>query len=259
MNRIDVYFKSNQNGIDGSQITAMGIHGLLFNTLKRFSASEVEWLHRHPIPKPVSIVPLYSQVGYLEGLRLTSLSERASILINNSWNMMFDQETALHLGEQNFRIVGIEKVALPAWREVTRYSTNEFVKLRFLSPTSFKSDSTLSLFPLPDKVFGWLYRVWQSYAPEDLRAPAEWLVWCNRNIQVTEHNIRTVQVAMRQREIYTGFVGDAVFEALDHDLMGLHYFNAFSNLAPISGVGRKTMMGMGVVDKISIDNEKKGY
>ena len=49
---------------------------------------------------------------------------------------------------------------------------------------------------------------------------------------------------------FTGFVGDVLFEARHCSDEQLRVFQALGQLAPYSGVGRKTTMGMGAVERL---------
>ena len=55
-----------------------------------------------------------------------------------------------------------------------------------------------------------------------------------------------------------GFVGEVQFEAKDDAALYLSVLQGLARLAPYCGVGRKTTMGMGAVERINTDNDWNG-
>lgn len=131
------------------------------------------------------------------------------------------------------------------------------VSLEFLTPTSFSQRQGELLLPIPYNVFKRPFEVWQDYAPEAYQLPTDWLEWCEKNVFVTRHEVRSVQKNINKHKRFAGFVGKARFEVRvpremdeQHRRLYCSVFNALGQFATFSGIGRKTTMGMGAVELI---------
>lgn len=80
--------------------------------------------------------------------------------------------------------------------------------------------------------------------------PTGWLDWCTQNVFVTQHHIETATVSIDKNDRFTGFVGEVWFEAYRGEELALRAWQALTDLAVFCGVGHKTTMGMGVVERI---------
>jgi hypothetical protein len=253
MYHITVTFTPRSGRLIGQEITARGLHGLLFGLLHETDVNESTWLHSHPSPKPFSLVPLYTAEGDLAGLRLASLVERATYLLLACWGRVRENGRALTLGRQKFWVSDVVSAAGPTFADLATVEANTHLWLRFLSPTAFKQGPGSLPLPLPGNVFGWPVKVWQSFAPPALALPEAWLDWCAQDVFVSQHQIQTATVAISRNESFTGFVGDVQFRAESRRPQAelyLHVWQALAGLAAFSGVGHKTTMGMGAVDII---------
>jgi CRISPR-associated endoribonuclease Cas6 len=235
--------------LDGRFITARGLHGLLFDSLKHVDLEEAVWLHDHAAPKPFSLVPLYSNEGYLVGMRLATITDRATLLFMRAWEWARDTERPLRLGKQAFTVSTVECVPGPGWLALARTPPESRVHFRFLSPTAFKQGPGSLPLPVPVNVFSWPMRVWQAFAPPST-LPEGWLDWCEREVFVVAHDIETVRVTISRPDDFTGFVGEVHFAAHQGSSPELSAWQALSNLAAFSGIGHKTTMGMGAVERI---------
>lgn len=253
MHHITVTFSPLNGRIDGQKITARGIHGLLFHLLRQHDVNETTWLHSHPSPKPFSLVPLYTEDGSLAGLRLAAILERAAHLFLEGWHKAWQNGQPLRLGWQELRVREVVPVAGPGFADLAAKQSDTQVHLRFLSPTAFKQGPGSLPLPLPANVFSWPFRVWKSFAPAPLSLPEEWLAWCEQDVFVVEHQIETATVSISKQESFTGFVGDVRFRAETRhpdSKVYLHVWQALASLAAFCGVGHKTTMGMGAVDRL---------
>jgi CRISPR-associated endoribonuclease Cas6 len=119
------------------------------------------------------------------------------------------------------------------------------VRLRFLSPTTFRlAESRLMMpLPLPHLVFQSLEQKWNTFAYDGI-----WIDWpeFDRCVSIATHRLRTASVNMGgYRQV--GFVGNVEY-IIDRDvppkmLEAIHILAGFARYA---GVGAKTTMGMGV-------------
>lgn len=243
-------FEGDRGPLDGYRITARGLHGCLFHVLKALNAHGASWLHGHEAPKPYSIAPIYAPEGHLLGLRMTALTERAAELLVRAWQLAWEMGRQLRLGPQTFSVRGVEWVEGPDFAGLAQEQPADTIGLRFLSPTTFKQGRGALPLPLPHNVFAWPERVWLAYAPAVLHVPDDWLDWCGANVYVAQHRIETAEVALDKHVCFTGFIGEAVFECRDSTELYRRIWQALGSLAAFSGIGYKTTMGMGAVERI---------
>ncbi len=251
MHHITLSFTPIYEPLNGRNIHAKGLHGLLFNVTGQTDREESDWLHKHPVPRPFTMVPLYTEDGCLAGIRLSALTDRAANLFQRTGEWFCKTERPCHLGGQEFIIS--ESRCTPAlnWQQLALSEPTKQIGFHFISPTSFKQGPGHLPLPLPRNVFGSPIRFWQAFAPPMMAVPAGWLEWCQQDVFVTQHNIETVSVMISQRDKFTGFVGEVWFEARRGSDLNLRTWQALANLATICGIGYKTTMGMGAVERIS--------
>ncbi|KAA3664953.1 MAG: CRISPR system precrRNA processing endoribonuclease RAMP protein Cas6 [Chloroflexi bacterium] len=251
MNYITVSFHPQNGRIAGQHITMRGLHGLLFNVLKQVNEETAAWLHKHPSPKPFSMVPYYTNDGHLAGLRYALITDAALDIMLRAWQFATHQRTPLHLGRQSFTINNVECIEGPDFLTLANLTPHHQMQLEFVSPTAFRQGPGHLPLPLPGNVFRWPFNVWQRYAPERLRIHESWLDWCAKNVFVTAHRIETAVITINLRngrsDDFIGFVGPVTFHAQSKDDEALRIWQALGKLAAFSGVGHKTTMGMGAV------------
>lgn len=255
MHQITLTFQAVDEYINGRFVTARGLHGMLFHTLKEADPAEANWMHKHPAPKPFSLVPLYTEEGALAGVRVAALTERAAVLLLRAWEWRRDQGAELHLGKQYFTVSDVACAEGPTWIKLTRMTPGATMQLQFLSPTAFKQGPGHLPLPLPYNVFSWPARVWEAYGPPRT-LPEGWIAWCEQNVFVVSHQIETATVNISRRETFTGFVGVVDFEAHQGSDAELAAWQALGQLAAFSGVGHKTTMGMGAVEMFNNPNRR---
>ncbi len=249
MYTITTTFHPHGSRLEGRNITAQGLNGLFFNVLERTDPAGGKWLHEHASPKPYSVISFYTEQEELAGLRYAAVSENAAAIIAQSWQKVYQRGERLQLGRyQQFSVSDVTVQPGPGFMTLAESRPKREVRLRFLSPTSFKQGPGDLPLPLPGNVFRTPLVVWNSFAPPPLAIPDEWLAWCGREVFVTEHQIQTATIAISRQDSFTGFVGDVTFRAHQGDESSLCIWNALAQLAAFSGVGRKTTMGMGAVE-----------
>lgn len=243
---ITLLFHPTAAPLDGRDVTAKGLHGLLFKALKTADPEETDWLHDHPAPKPFSLAPLYAEGGVLAGLRLGTVSPRAAQLLLRGWEWHRARRSVHLIGRQPFVVAEVQCAAGPGWAELVEARPARVVELEFLSPTTFRQGPGHLPLPVPYNVFYWPWRVWQTYAPP-AALPEDWLEWSRRELFVTDVDIRTVPIYITPEDTLSGFVGRARFETNKGTREQLSLLHALARLAAYTGVGRKTTMGMGAV------------
>ncbi|MCB8945286.1 MAG: CRISPR system precrRNA processing endoribonuclease RAMP protein Cas6 [Ardenticatenaceae bacterium] len=251
MHTITYLFEPLDEPLNGRYIHAKGLHGFLFNITGQADRQESDWLHHHETPRPFTLVPLYGDDSCLAGIRLSTLTDRATSLFQRTGEWFSKTERPCHLGGHEFIIRESRTTPSISWQQLALSEPTRQIGLRFLSPCGFKQGPRVMPLPLPANVFGSPIRVWEAFAPPMMVIPPDWRDWCAQNVFVTQHNIETVQINISQRERFTGFVGEVWFEAHQGDEYHLRTWQALSTLATFCGVGYKTTMGMGAVERMS--------
>ena len=127
------------------------------------------------------------------------------------------------------------------------------ITLQFCSPTSFKQNGRYMLFPQERLILQSLIAKWDEIFPDcPLRDP-DAMQMLEQGIRITDYQLRSARYALKGTRI-PGFVGTVT---LDIDLSPpmRRIWNCLCMLAPFTGVGIKTALGMGGVQQIT--REKK--
>lgn len=124
------------------------------------------------------------------------------------------------------------------------------LRVRFLTPTTFKSHGQLVAEPTPRLVFGeGLLRRWEAFCPEhplpaDFRAFIETGVSVRRVIAYTRHSVMV-------KAPFKGFTADVIYD-IDPAAPPEHarFLALLADYTALCGVGKKTTMGLGMVDRV---------
>lgn len=122
--------------------------------------------------------------------------------------------------------------------------------LKFLSPTSFKCNTGQEFqpFPVPEAVFGNLYRRWNTFAPKALKFPR--IQWSGA---VMAHDLQTEKLRIKNFTI-PGAIGWVKYQFSKPDQAKIA--TTLAHFAFFAGVGCKTAMGMGQTILIEAKNNK---
>lgn len=253
MHQIGIGFQPTDSPLVGDHITARGLHGVLYHVLKQTDPQTATWLHKHTAPKPYTMVPYYdTDRSVLAGIRLTSITDRAAGVLIHAWRRAYHEQWPLQLGRIPFIVRDLEAIPGDSFTRHISAPAEPVVGLRFLAPTAFKQGPGHLPLPLPRNVFSWPWRVWHAFASSTLRLPPDWLDWCDANVFVIQHTIRTATVTISHTQPpFVGFVGEVWFEAKADELLYLSTLQALARVTPYSGVGHKTTMGMGAVELLT--------
>lgn len=117
------------------------------------------------------------------------------------------------------------------------------IKLKFLTPCSFKSQKRYQIFPREEWLINSLWRHWQSYAKEVILDDEEVKSQLAEYIQINGYNLRSVSYMLKGQKI-PSFIG-----TLDLKINGpeplARLVNLLINFGTYSGVGIKNALGMG--------------
>ena len=157
-----------------------------------------------------------------------------------------ETETEISLADYKFTLIAVDSLPsvnsqarLTSYKELVEHSEPcDVIKLKLLSPTSFKQNNRIQPFPLPELVFNNLLRRWNTFAPVEYHLPkVEW-----RGITAA-YDLKTEVIKTEVTEI--GSVGWVKYEFKNEEQA--RTATILANFANYSGVGRKTAKGMGKV------------
>lgn len=240
--------------------TPRGLHGLLFKLLAESDPAKAEWLHEHPAPKPFSLWVQKDTHGRVQTLRYSALTKPCAEALTAAWQVA--HQTQRRLGQEAYQLdlghgdsYHIDQVSVVVSHEFPHLASQPLPlkprqqTLLFRTPTDFKQGPVHLPLPHPRNVFGSPLRFWNAFAPEPLQIRFDWLDWCEQNVYVKQHNIRTITLPLNHRSSFTGFVGRVTFHAHRGNDQQLQIWHTLGTFATFCGIGRKTTMGMGAVDK----------
>lgn len=127
------------------------------------------------------------------------------------------------------------------------------IRLRFLSPTGFKSHKKIQVtLPLSSFVFGSLVDRWNVFGPAKLDPQLR--QFCDEYVVVKRYDIRSIKVSQKNEAFRIGCVGRVEYEVLKSNYADTKYWLAalhfLADYALYSGVGFQTTSGMGQVRRL---------
>jgi CRISPR-associated endoribonuclease Cas6 len=149
--------------------------------------------------------------------------------------------------------------AAQRWRHHHELPEPRLIRLRFLTPTYFRSRNIEPyLAPEPRLVFAeGLMRRWGSFYPNQ-PPPTDFTAFAERYIHLRECRGYATSSIMLKGVVLRGFTGDVVY-AVARPLQADAWFEACARFAGLlaeyatyAGVGKKTTMGLGMVDRLRI-------
>ena len=136
------------------------------------------------------------------------------------------------------------------------------IRLHFASPTAFSLGQTpggkkrMSVLPEPVLVFDSLLRKWNQFAPPDLALDPALRRIVEEHAVVAQHEVCTTMFQF-PRHLQVGFVGRCLFDMPKGEDEHLRALNALADFASYAGVGYKTTMGMGQVQRTGIGRPRQ--
>ncbi len=115
-------------------------------------------------------------------------------------------------------------------------------RLRFHTPTAFRSGQSNFLFPLPRFVWLSLNRSWSSVARVDLGRDLH--LWAEKEILVARYELKT-NILHFDRYRQVGFTGTCEYRVVSSGGERLRSYRLLADFSRYCGVGIKTTMGMG--------------
>jgi len=123
------------------------------------------------------------------------------------------------------------------------------IGLEFKTPTFFKDPKLRFpyLFPEPKKIVSNLIKIWNAFAPPELRMPSEKVIeWSETAIETRSFELKTREAIIENVRI-PGFKGRVEWIIIEGERGILTYLSPLLLLSEFSNVGQKRTYGLGVV------------
>ena len=193
------------------------IHALFYQWLALGDYSLSTRVHDSDGPRPFTISPIY-RVDGRPVLRLTLLED-------GLWPALSDgicrTPTVEVMGRPLALSPASPQVEHRSYADLVAGATAETrIRLRFFSPTSFRSREMH--FPLPDPPLvyqSWLAR-WNTFAPEEIRINVALLDLVAAHVAVGRYELRTAMVDLGGNRKVVGFVGSVQFNVVRARMIG---------------------------------------
>lgn len=119
------------------------------------------------------------------------------------------------------------------------------VTLRFVSPTTFKSENANLPFPLPDMVFGSLINKWNAFSPITLHPDAR--RFADARVVASKYRLQTqyVKFGPDGRGGVVGCTGECRYIVRGNDRYWRGVIRTLAGYAFFAGVGARTSIGLG--------------
>lgn len=248
------------------------IHGLMLSVAQSADEAVAEALHADERAKPFTVSPIFGDFvpDRTGNNRLKKDGEYwfRITLLNKDLSLFFIN--ALNSGkERMFSIAGNEMAVKEVMQDSSQHewagqSSHERiydkyivrqemigrkVQMRFLTPTTFRTDKANVVLPVPAIVFASIFEKWNKFSPVPVDR-GMFFDWVGSSIAVSKHNIRTRMWDFDKYK-YIGFAGDVEFTDLNKEETAFRaLFNMLAEYSFWCGAGSKTTMGFGMAGKL---------
>ena len=239
------------------EVTPAGLHGVFYDVVERADPALATMLHEHTPPKPYTLAPAHydKQRRELAGMLISTLADKVTYGVVEAFKVAYERETVLHIGKQQCIVSDLHFLDGTSFEQLSHCDPLTRFDLTFLTPTAWRAGHGAVLVPSPRRIFARPFQVWHAFSAEKYHLPTDWLDWCEQNVFITHHDIRSVQKNINRQKRFKGFVGKVQLTAkirreADEQQTRL-YLSILTSLARFmtySGVGQRTTMGMGSVE-----------
>jgi len=205
-------------------------------------------------PKPFTISALFRRRGSKNTLWRVTLLEDALI-----GPLARGLMTATHVDllgcKLRIRHEGVELQGHSYAELARRARADTRIEVRFVSPTSFRSQGVHYLLPDPVIVWqSWLNR-WNGFAPEELKYNVNTLDVVAAHVAISRYELHTETTRYQEEERYQqiGFVGRVSYRVMQAERIGeemVQRLNALADYAFYCGTGHHTTRGMGQTRRV---------
>lgn len=224
-------------------------HALFYQWLALGDYALSTKVHDQSGPRPFTVSPLYRVDGQ-PTVYLTLLDDTLWPALSQGISLTPTVEV---IGRPLTLPAGGPHVQHRSYAELAAAASAETrIRVRFLSPTSFRSHEMH--YPLPDPTIvyqSWLNR-WNEFAPENVRINVALLDIVAAHVAVGRYDLRTEMVDLGRNRKVVGFVGSVQYNIIRAAKIGdewLRRLNLLADYASFCGTGHKTAQGMGQTER----------
>ncbi len=220
------------------------LHGVLMDKLE---PSYAQLLHNNGL-KPFSQYVIYNKEKDIHEWRINTLDEDARKQIIAGFVGKTDKRIYIQHKQTSLNIEGFELKTPTGYEEIARkyYIEDEprrKARIRFLTPTTFKTGGEYVIFPGIDNIYKSLYNKWNSfYTDVSLESP-EALKHLIAHSKIIGYNLRSTKFYMEKTKI-NAFKGEICLFISGPEAL-VRIANLLFAFGEYSGVGAKTSLGMG--------------
>lgn len=238
------------------------LHGLFINLLADTDPELADRLHSQMPNKPFTVSSLMGRFARdgsrqivtpdeVYRVRYTVLTEEIFAGLSQTLLNRYLYGQAVEIDREPFQIerISADPQDTKGWGQVTSYQDlfqqrdqAQEIRLRFSSPTAFKTGDIHLLFPLPRSVFNSYRRTWRTFV--EIPLSEDLMDFVEQHVVVSYYKLRT-EVIRAGRFHLIGFVGNCTYRIMDEDPVRVGELNALADFALFAGTGMKTTQGMG--------------
>jgi len=212
------------------------------STLVKRGGSKLRWEHQQPISAGTHC---WWRISLLDDTLFSQLTQLwLNLNPNHPW----------HLGPADLYITSIQGTpqSTQPWANACTYTqlyeeaseTERSLNLSFATPTAFRQGQYDTTLPTRECVFNSLLSRWNKYSGIELTAISL------ESIFPSFINIHT-EILVDSRSKFIGIIGEVNYRILGEvKPIQIKQLNTLANFALYAGVGRKTTMGLGMVQRI---------
>ena len=226
----------------GTEDTGRAFHGLFFRLLSQANAELATHIHAASL-KPFALWALTADTVQIGALGKELQETLANMAVRRYEGISFAGQPVEILIEKGG---SVEPQQL--WDHYKGLGPLGNLRIHYQSPTSFRRDGVQELFPEPGLVFRSLYKkaaafcgAWfsqEAFPPDDFTS----------QIRVARYELKTHETGFGQYKII-GCVGSAIYDCRRVTMpVARRTLALLTAIAPFTGVGYKTTMGMGRVE-----------
>ena len=188
---------------------------------------------------------------YLHRQEILAVSQYLDIK-NSIWNISFFDDEAYErfipiINEcrydlENCGTAAAESIETQLFEPIVGMGTaNNTIRIKFNSPTAFKSSGQYMNYPTAEHIIKSSVRKWRMCG--DALMHDETLSYIADNIQITDYKLRSTLFRLK-KAVIPAFMGEVTLNS-QLDSTYNRVFNSIMNFAQYSGIGIKTTLGMG--------------
>jgi len=251
-----------------SQNLGRSLHGLFFELVREARPELADQLHRGHGLRPFTVSMLQGKWTWESNQRLASPDEVYRVRYTVLTEEVFAALSHILLGKHLYREpvdidgqpftiteIAVEPGRSRGWARLASYeqlydeaSTERRIRLRFASPTTFRTGDVNLLFPLRGSVFGSYVRKWEAFS--GVRLSADLMDFVAEHVVVERHKLETKVVSYGRRAQFNGFVGTCQYRVLADGRDKIREVNMLADFALFAGTGQKTTQGMGQTRRV---------